>query len=524
VTRIIGHVIAGIAAMLVSAHAQPASAQTPPLAALLPDPAIGDTLVYRVTDLWSGRVSDRYSMELTGKRTERFIYKRTALESARVQRYALTRQLGTCISAATCVDAYGFPLALGARRNFELAYSPTYEVDENCQVAAIEKVTVPAGTFDTFRVECVGKWISRAVLDAIYRGRVTETHWYAPAVNAEVKLLFRHYQRIGGLDTQNLTELLEFAPGPEGSADIEDAAAATLTGTSRVSRKRPSGSELVNDALATLQAMPPESVAGSTKFTGRFMRDPGNTGYSGTGRVAWASGDVYEGTLVKGVREGKGTFAWANGQRFEGDWKDDRPEGQGKLKFANGDEYEGTVAAGAPTGAGRMAYGSGDRYAGEFLNGEPNGHGKYAWASGQCLDGDWIKGQGQGAGILEFANGNRFEGELARGLPNGSGRLSYASGDTYVGNVKDGAPDGEGTYTWKSGDRYAGQWQDGAKEGQGVMVWTASRSAKTVLAKQSSRNASQRCSAGFNSGLYGGRKIKRMFFGTLNSPARCQPA
>ena len=30
----------------------------------------------------------------------------------------------------------------------------------------------PAGTFDTFRVECVGKWISRAVLDAIYRGRV----------------------------------------------------------------------------------------------------------------------------------------------------------------------------------------------------------------------------------------------------------------------------------------------------------------------------------------------------------------
>ena len=53
---------------------------------------------------------------------------------------------------------------------------------------------------------------------------------------------------------------------------------------------------------------------------------------------------------------------------------------------------------------------------------------------------------------------------------------------------------------------------------------TWSRLRKTWFAKQSSRRASQMCSAGLSSGLYGGRNISRMLSGTLSSPAMCQPA
>jgi hypothetical protein len=434
-----------------------------------PDPAIGDTLVYRITDLWSGRSNNRYSLQLTEKRTGRFVYRRTELESGRVAAWFFSRDLGACISATTCVNAYYFPMAVGARQGLDVEYSSTYEVDQECEVEAIESVTVPAGTFETFRVYCVGRWISRAVRDAIFRGRVTDTYWYAPTVNANVKHLFRHYQTKGGLDTQDLTELIDFVPGEGNLAAAKGGAAEVAS----VLSKHPSGSAIVNDALAAAQAMPTEFVAGTTRFAGRFSRDLGSTGYSGTGRITWANGDVYDGTLVMGLREGKGAFAWANGQLYEGDWVADRPEGQGSMRFINGDRYEGSLLAGTPAGRGTMSYASGDRYVGEIVEGLPNGHGKYTWASGQNLDGDWIRGEGQGPGILEFPNGNRYEGELAHGLPNGSGRLTFVAGDTYSGNLKDGRPDGEGTYVWKSGDRYTGEWKDGMKEGRGVMAWSS---------------------------------------------------
>jgi hypothetical protein len=456
---------AGLAMTFASAVGVQTGKVAPP-----PDPTIGDTLVYRITDLWSGANNNRFSLQLSEKRAGRFVYRRTGLESGRVADAFFSKRLGACISATTCVDVYNFPMAVGGRQSVDINYSSTYEIDQECEVEAIESVTVPAGTFEAFRVYCVGRWISLAVRDAPFRGRVTDTYWYAPALNASVKHLFRHYQTKGGLDTQDLTELIEFVPGDGSLAEAKGGGADFTSG---VSKTQPSGSSIVNDALAAAQAMPAEFVAGTTRFAGRFSRDRGNTGYSGMGRITWANGDSYDGTLVMGLRQGKGAFTWANGQRYEGDWVADRPEGQGSMRFVNGDQYQGSLLAGTPTGRGTMSYAFGDRYVGELVEGLPSGHGKYTWASGQTLDGDWIRGEGQGPGVLEFPNGNRYEGELAHGLPNGSGRLSFVTGDSYSGNLKDGAPDGEGTYVWKDGNRYSGEWKDGKKEGHGVMSWSS---------------------------------------------------
>ena len=162
------------------------------------------------------------------------------------------------------------------------------------------------------------------------------------------------------MDAQTETELLSFTAGSEeGGASDRDVASA--------------------DSDPMVEAMPSEFTAGATRFTGKFFRTPGIAGYSGEGRVAWPNGDVYEGRLVRGARDGAGVFTWSNGQRDQVGWVQDRPQGKGNLRFVNGDIYDGDIDAGVPHGDGTMAYGSGDRYEGRLADGVPYSAGSYVW-------------------------------------------------------------------------------------------------------------------------------------------------
>ena len=235
----------------------------------------------------------------------------------------------------------------------------------------------------------------------------------------------------------------------------------------------------VSAAVATAQpstykggsAMPGEFSAGSTRFSGSFAVDSDGTTYSGRGKVLWENGDVYDGPLVKGQRQGEGQFVWASGQRYTGQWVQDQPRGTGQMSFPNGNRYEGRVEDGRPHGQGVMKYASGDEFTGQLQRGSPSGRGVYLWAAGQRFEGEWLLGVAQGAGTLKFANGDVFEGPVLDGVPSGAGRLVYANGDAYTGNFKNGRPDGEGRFAWKVGDSYTGQWRNGLKDGVGVMSW-----------------------------------------------------
>lgn len=213
-----------------------------------------------------------------------------------------------------------------------------------------------------------------------------------------------------------------------------------------------------------------EFFAGTTQFIGSFKADPKADSYSGTGKVIWANGGRFEGTLVGGKREGHGRFFWGNGQRYEGQWRDDQPNGQGTLWFANGDVYEGMLADGQPRGQGRMRFASGDRYVGELQQGLANGRGAYTWTSGQTLVGRWVDGRVEGSATMRFVNGDVYEGEVVQGMAEGQGRMVFRSGDVYSGRFKRGLPDGEGVYTWPNGDRFVGPWLRGQREGVGVMT------------------------------------------------------
>ena len=213
-----------------------------------------------------------------------------------------------------------------------------------------------------------------------------------------------------------------------------------------------------------------EFFAGTTQFIGSFKADPKADSYSGTGKVIWANGGRFEGTLVAGKREGHGKFFWSNGQRYEGQWRDDHPNGQGMLWFANGDVYEGTLVDGQPRGQGRMRFATGDRYVGEMQQGFPHGRGVYTWPNGQTLVGRWVDGRVEGIATMRFVNGDVYEGEVTQGQAEGQGRMAFRSGDVYTGRFRSGLPDGEGTYAWPNGDRFVGRWTGGQREGAGVMT------------------------------------------------------
>lgn len=259
------------------------------------------------------------------------------------------------------------------------------------------------------------------------------------------------------------------------------------TATAALQQARGTGASTIPSTPASATSLadvpPGEFSAGSTRLSGKFVRDPDGTTFSGQGKMVWANGDVFVGTLVKGQRHGQGKIVWANGQSYDGDWVQDQPQGQARLQFANGNRYEGSVLAGLPQGQGHMQYASGDTYTGQFKNGEPDGRGLYVWKNTQQFNGDWQQGRPNGLGQLKFANGNVFDGPVVNGIPQGQGRLQFPSGDTYAGHLVNGLPDGTGTFTWAHGDVYAGQWKAGQKQGQGRFTWKTGESREGLYDK-----------------------------------------
>ena len=203
-----------------------------------------------------------------------------------------------------------------------------------------------------------------------------------------------------------------------------------------------------------------EFVVDGTRYFGKFVIDTSGLTYSGTGKITWANGNVFEGTLINGKRNGVGQSVWANGQRYNGDWLDDLQTGKASVQFPDGNQYEGGVVDGRSHGQGRMLYASGDSYSGQFNAGVKEGRGIYIWKSGQQFDGEWKNQTPAGMGRMEFASGAIYEGQFSDGKPNGKGIYKWPGGDQYTGEWRTGKKHGQGSFTWKSGDRWDGIYEN----------------------------------------------------------------
>jgi hypothetical protein len=88
-----------------------------------------------------------------------------------------------------------FPLAIGKSWTYSnhaefKDMGGTLRQDAGVTVAAYEKVTVPAGQFDAFKIETRGKFGQEGGAGA-GATEFTETTWYAPSARAVVKQVYR---------------------------------------------------------------------------------------------------------------------------------------------------------------------------------------------------------------------------------------------------------------------------------------------------------------------------------------------
>ncbi len=95
-------------------------------------------------------------------------------------------------------SALSFPLEIGKKWSSE--YSG-YTADNNaswnsklsCEVKSFEKLTVAAGTFDTFKIDCEDAW--HAGVAGRFSGVAHSTTWYAPQAKEIIKALHREDSR-----------------------------------------------------------------------------------------------------------------------------------------------------------------------------------------------------------------------------------------------------------------------------------------------------------------------------------------
>ena len=112
------------------------------------------------------------------------------------------------------LTAFKFPMSVGATWDYAARAGPTGMLERRgrYKVAAWEPVTVPAGSFDCFRVE--GEWQTTGRYVNI-RGR--DTYWYCPKLNFLAKRQSEFTQDIrdqASVTETRLSELTKFTPGP----------------------------------------------------------------------------------------------------------------------------------------------------------------------------------------------------------------------------------------------------------------------------------------------------------------------
>ena len=183
----------------------------------LPAPKIGNVWKYRTIDLWNNRETSTFESELVRIQPERLVLRVKSSQAQNLRTVNSGRDWSTCrrmqnSDVEVCAGVTEFPLRVG--KKFRFAKLPWGDgkgyVSEECEAKGLEQVTVPAGTFDTIRVECEGFWTR--VFDGSGSGRVAEKSWYAPKVNRSVKWTYVDHNSNGTLDHQTQTELVEFVP------------------------------------------------------------------------------------------------------------------------------------------------------------------------------------------------------------------------------------------------------------------------------------------------------------------------
>lgn len=141
---------------------------------------------------------------------------------------------------------------------------------------------------------------------------------------------------------------------------------------------------------------------------------------------------VYQGSYVKGRREGHGSMIYNPHMQYVGEWKAGKENGKGLLRWENGDMFEGLFFEGHRV-AGRLVCVDGNVYEGEWLDDKKHGQGREVYPNGARYVGTFLYSKRHGSGMTTNADGSIYDGEYVSGERYGYGRSIRADGSGYEG-------------------------------------------------------------------------------------------
>jgi len=177
--------VAGLLAALALLLAAPAALAQP---ALRPDIRVGDQWQFAVYDSVPTRVPNR-TWVVTAVTPDGI----EGTENGAPLR--LTHDLNVLDSPRSSETNPGqlrFPLEVGKRWNYESRWTfkakgSTGAIAMAVEVQARERVAVPAGSFDAYRLLARGKLGGTSPINSTYDADTTTTYWYSPSARAVVK-------------------------------------------------------------------------------------------------------------------------------------------------------------------------------------------------------------------------------------------------------------------------------------------------------------------------------------------------
>jgi len=184
----------------------------------LPALKVGDTAKYRTVDLWNNKELSTSQNELVEIQNDRLVTRFTTSTAPEPRTAHFTREWQPCRTMrnsdqAVCAGAFKFPMQLANKHTYEKLPWPNGNGHSTatCEVKAEEKVNVPAGAFDTVRIECAGYY--NRVFDGSFSGRQMDVYWYGPTIGRLVKSQHFDFTSSGSPFNKTQTELIEFTAG-----------------------------------------------------------------------------------------------------------------------------------------------------------------------------------------------------------------------------------------------------------------------------------------------------------------------
>jgi hypothetical protein len=155
-----------------------------------PQIQVSDSWEYSFRDTRNSRTGCTYSLTVTGITDDKITVDMQNPQHCNIgalgESMVYDKDFNLMYAGVTPYRTNAFPLAVGNQWNqkFDINTEANTLLHNNvtAKVIAIEKVTVPAGTFDAYKVVVERKYSSQYT-----SGTITETRWYAPQAKSYIR-------------------------------------------------------------------------------------------------------------------------------------------------------------------------------------------------------------------------------------------------------------------------------------------------------------------------------------------------